>query len=158
MDGAEIFNDYERSLGHVIDAARKVTLREFIPFQIGNQKSSSVKFPFRTATCESNSFISNHSNNRLFLDANIGFHIDDDALLDNIRYKTYLSDGLTTYSITKLKETFENKPVIWNSDSVFIDIKKTLNAMVIDRGNISVYDYLNKINNCDELDDLLEIF
>ena len=78
--------------------------------------------------------------------------------IDNIRYKTYLSDGLTTYSITKFKETFENQPVIWNADSVFIDIKKTLNAMVIDRGNISVYDYLNKINNCDELDDLLEIF
>jgi hypothetical protein len=78
--------------------------------------------------------------------------------IDNTRYKTYLSDGLTTYSITKLKETFENQPVIWNADSVFIDIKKTLNAMVIDRGNISVYDYFNKINNCDELDDLLEIF
>jgi hypothetical protein len=79
-------------------------------------------------------------------------------LIDNIRYKTYLSDGLTTYSITKLKENFEDRPVIWNADSVFIDIKKTLNAMVIDRGNISVYDYFNKINNCDELDDLLEIF
>jgi hypothetical protein len=78
--------------------------------------------------------------------------------IENTRYKTYLSDGLTTYSITKFKETFENQPVIWNADSVFIDIKKTLNAMVIDRGNISVYDYFNKINNCDELDDLLEIF
>ena len=78
--------------------------------------------------------------------------------IENTRYKTYLSDGLTTYSITKLKENFENQPVIWNADSVFIDIKKTLNAMVIDRGNISIYDYFNKINNCDELDDLLEIF
>jgi hypothetical protein len=78
--------------------------------------------------------------------------------IDNIKYKTYLSDGLTTYSVVKFIETFDNQPVIWNADSVFIDIKKTLNAMVIDRGNISVYDYLNKINNCDELDDLLEIF
>jgi hypothetical protein len=78
--------------------------------------------------------------------------------IDNIKYKTYLSDGLTTYSVTKLKENFENQPVIWNADSVFIDIKKTLNAMIIDRGNISIYDYINKINNCDELDDLLEIF
>lgn len=78
--------------------------------------------------------------------------------IDNIKYKTYLSDGLTTYSVTKLKESFDNQPVIWNADSVFNDIKKTLNAMVIDRGNISIYDYINKINNCDELDDLLEIF
>jgi hypothetical protein len=89
-DGAERYNDYERSMGFKIDTARKVTLREFVPFQIGNQKSASVKFPFRTATCESNSFIANHANNRLFLDANIGFNIDDDAILDNIRYKTDL--------------------------------------------------------------------
>jgi len=89
-DGAERYNDYERSMGFKIDTARKVTLREFIPFQIGNQKSASIKFPFRTATCESNSFISNHANNRLFLDANIGFNIDEDAILDNIRYKTDL--------------------------------------------------------------------
>lgn len=89
------------------------------------------------------------------------FNITNDFIeysIQNTRYKTYLSDGLTTYSITKFKETFDNQPVIWNADSVFIDIKKTLNAMVIDRGNISVYDYFNKINNCDELDDLLEIF
>jgi hypothetical protein len=78
--------------------------------------------------------------------------------IDNVKYKTYLSDGLTTYSVTKFKESFDNQPVIWNGDSVFNDIKKTLNAMVIDRGNISIYDYINKINNCDELDDLLEIF
>lgn len=89
-DGAERYNDYERSMGFKIDTARKVTLREFVPFQIGNQKSASVKFPFRTATCESNGFIANHSNNRLFLDANIGFNIDEDALQDNIRYKTDL--------------------------------------------------------------------
>jgi hypothetical protein len=78
--------------------------------------------------------------------------------IENTNYKTYLSDGLTIYTLTKFKETFENQPVIWNADSVFIDIKKTLNAMIIDRVNISVYDFLNKINNCDELDDLLEIF
>lgn len=78
--------------------------------------------------------------------------------IENVKYKTYLSDGLTTYSVAKLKEVFDNQPVIWNADSVFNDIKKTLNAMVIERGNISVYDYINKINNCDELDDLLEIF
>ena len=90
-DGAERYNDYEGRLAlGDFAAAKTVTLREFVPFQIGNQKSTSVKFPFRTATCESNSFIGNHANNRLFLDANIGFHIDEDALLDNIRYKTDL--------------------------------------------------------------------
>jgi len=89
-DGAERYYDYENSTGFKIDKARVVTLREFIPFQIGNQKSASVKFPFRTATCESESFITNQANNRLFLDANIGFYIDKDALQDNIRYKTDL--------------------------------------------------------------------
>lgn len=89
-DGADRYNDYERSMGFKIDSARTVTLREFVPFQIGTQKSASVKFPFRTATCESNAFISNNANNRLFLDANIGFNIDSDAILDNIRYKTDL--------------------------------------------------------------------
>jgi hypothetical protein len=89
------------------------------------------------------------------------FNITNDFIeysIDGMKYKTYLSDGLTTYSIVKGVETFDNQPVIWNADSVFIDIKKTLNAMVIDRANISVYDYFNKINNCDELDDLLDIF
>ena len=49
--------------------------------------------------------------------------------IDSVRYKTFTYDGLTTYSVTKLKESFENQPVIWNADSVFIDIKKTLNAI-----------------------------
>jgi len=90
-DGAERYNDYEGRLAlGDFASAKTVTLREFVPFQVGNQKSAAVKFPFRTATCESNSFVGNHSNNRLFLDANIGFHIDEDALLDNIRYKTDL--------------------------------------------------------------------
>jgi hypothetical protein len=101
------------------------------------------------------------SNNVYKLNVKGVFNITNEFIeysIDNIKYKTYLSDGLTTYSVTKRKENFENQPVIWNADSVFIDIKKTLNAMVIDRGNVSVYDYFNKINNCDELDDLLEIF
>jgi hypothetical protein len=78
--------------------------------------------------------------------------------IDDILYKTFLSDELTTYQVLKQQDVFDNQSVIWNADSVFVDIKKTLNAMVIDRNNISVYDYINKINNCDELDDLLEIF
>lgn len=86
----ESYMDYERSTGYTIDKARQVTLREFVPFQIGSQKSASVKFPFRTATCESNNFINKASNNRLFIDANIGFNIDEDQMTDNAIYKTDL--------------------------------------------------------------------
>lgn len=90
-DGADKYNDYESRLAMGDFAeAKTITLREFIPFQIGNHMSASIRFPFRTATCESNNFISNHNNKNLFLDANIGFHIDEDALVDNIRYKTDL--------------------------------------------------------------------
>lgn len=78
--------------------------------------------------------------------------------IGDIGYKTFLSDGLTTYQLIKQQDIFENQPVIWNADSVFIDIKKTLNAMIIDRGNISVYEYFNKMNNCNILDELLQIF
>jgi hypothetical protein len=78
--------------------------------------------------------------------------------IDNISYKTFLADNLTIFTAKKNQQILDYQPLIWNADSVFIDIKKTLNAMVIERGNISVYDFLNKINNCDELDDLLEIF
>lgn len=86
----ESYLDYERSTGYKIDKARQVTLREFVPFQVGSQKSASVKFPFRTATCESNSFINNANNNRLFIDANIGFNIDEDQMTDMAVYKTDL--------------------------------------------------------------------
>ena len=78
--------------------------------------------------------------------------------IDDIKYKTFLSDGLTIYEVLKQQDIFQNQPVIWNADSVFIDIKKTLNAMVIDRSNISVYEYFGRINNCDNLDDVLQIF
>jgi len=86
----ESFMDYERSTGLKIDKARQVTLREFVPFQIGTQRSASVKFPFRTATSESNSFASKPGNNRLFADANIGFNIDEDQMKDNTIYRTDL--------------------------------------------------------------------
>jgi hypothetical protein len=78
--------------------------------------------------------------------------------IGDVEYKTFLPFGMTTYKVLKEQSVFENQPVIWNADSVFVDIKKTLNAMVIDRSNISIYEYFNKINNCAELDDLLEIF
>jgi hypothetical protein len=86
----ESYMDYERSTGYKIDKARQVTLREFVPFQVGGQRSASVKFPFRTATCESNSFINNPNNNRVFIDANIGFNIDEDQMTDSAIYKTDL--------------------------------------------------------------------
>jgi len=88
-DGADGYHDYERSMGMKIETARKLVLREFVPFQIGERPGATVKFPFRTATCESNSFQSGH-NNSLFTDANIGFHIDEDAMTDHVRYKTDL--------------------------------------------------------------------
>lgn len=90
LNDSEKYTDYERSMGYVIDSARLVTLREFIPFQIGNQLSATVKFPFRTATCESNTFINSPNNDRLFIDANIGFYIDEDVMAETVRYKTDL--------------------------------------------------------------------
>lgn len=86
--GAEKYIDFELSMGSTIDSARQITIREFVPFQIGAQKSASVKFPFRTATCESNTFST--SSTRLFIDANIGFYIDEDVMSDHVRYKTDL--------------------------------------------------------------------
>lgn len=44
--------------------------------------------------------------------------------IDDIKYRTFLSDGLTTFQLLKQQDVFENQPVIWNADSVFIDIKK----------------------------------
>jgi len=78
--------------------------------------------------------------------------------IDDIKYQTFLSDGLTTYQILKQQDVFQNQPVIWNADSVFVDIKKTLNAMVIERGNISVFEYFGRLNNCDSLSDMEQIF
>lgn len=101
-DGAIRYNDYERSIGTTIDTARQLTLREFVPFQIGAQQSASVKFPFRTATCESNSFVLSEENNKLFINANIGFFIDDDALTEDIRYTTDLKWKLENSGSDKL--------------------------------------------------------
>lgn len=101
-DGADYYNDYERSMGNTIDSARQLTIREFVPFQIGPQKSASVQFPFRTATCENSSFIASSANNRLFIDANIGFFIDEDVMFDHIRYKTDLKWMLQSASTDQL--------------------------------------------------------
>jgi hypothetical protein len=79
--------------------------------------------------------------------------------IDGITYQTLLDGSNTTYySVTKPTNNFDYQNVIRNDDSVFVDLKKTLNAMVINRNNIPVYEYMDKINNCDELADLLDIF
>jgi hypothetical protein len=79
--------------------------------------------------------------------------------IDNITYQTLLDGSNTTYYFTsKPTNNFDYQNVIRNDDSVFVDLKKTLNAMVINRNNIPVYEYMDKINNCDELADLLDIF
>jgi hypothetical protein len=79
--------------------------------------------------------------------------------IGDIIYKTFLDTKLTTFfKVTKTTNELKSQPIIANDNSVSIDVKKTLNAMVIDRSNISIYEYFNKINNCAELDDLLEIF
>ena len=44
--------------------------------------------------------------------------------IDDILYKTFLSDELTTYQVLKQQDVFDNQSVIWNADSVFVDIKK----------------------------------
>ena len=79
--------------------------------------------------------------------------------IDDITYQTLLDGSNTTfYTLTKPSGEFEMQEVLSDDNSVSIDIKKTLNAFIIERSNISVYDYFNKINNCDKLDDLLDIF
>lgn len=79
--------------------------------------------------------------------------------IDDITYQTLLDGSNTTfYILTKPSGEFQTQNVLRNDNSVSIDIKKTLDAFIIERSNISVYDYFNKINNCDKLDDLLDIF
>lgn len=91
-DGAQQELDFvsTNSLGDKVDTARRIVLREFVPFQVGTLGPASVKFPFRTAICESQAFLDHTGNGRLFLDANIGFSIDSDALFDYVRYQTNL--------------------------------------------------------------------
>lgn len=79
--------------------------------------------------------------------------------IDDITYETLLGGSKATfYTLTKPSGEFQMQNVLRNDNSVSIDIKKTLDAFIIERSNISVYDYFNKINNCDKLDDLLDIF
>jgi hypothetical protein len=79
-------------------------------------------------------------------------------VIDDITYLTYLDTGITLYGFGKLTNEFDVQPILMNDNSVSIDVKKTLNAFIIDRSNISIYEYFNKMNNCNNLDDLLDIF
>jgi hypothetical protein len=78
--------------------------------------------------------------------------------INNILYITYLDTGVTIYGFGKLSNEFERQDIIRDDNSVAIDVKKTLDAFIIDRSNTSVYDYFNRINGCDNLDDILDIF
>ena len=78
--------------------------------------------------------------------------------IDGINYVTYLDTNLTIYTMTKSTNEFQMQNVLRDDNSVSIDIKKTLNGFLVERSNISVYYYFNKISNCDKLDDLLDIF
>ncbi|RYY37424.1 MAG: hypothetical protein EOP46_02690 [Sphingobacteriaceae bacterium] len=91
QDGAAEYKDYvnKKSFGPEIDSVRVITMREFVPFQIGPKKSRTaefpaVNFPFRTAMFES----SKPDNPQLFLHSNIGFNIDRDVLVYNQGYQT----------------------------------------------------------------------
>lgn len=75
-----------------------------------------------------------------------------------INYTTFLDGLLTIFSADKKTNNFDYQNVIRNDSSVFVDLKKTINTINIIRNNLSVYEYMDKINNCDELSDLLDIF
>ena len=78
--------------------------------------------------------------------------------INDINYITYFNNNLTIYGVEKITNELEYQNILKDDNSVSVDVKKTLNAFVIDRLNIPVYDYFNKINNCTNLDDLLDIF
>jgi hypothetical protein len=79
-------------------------------------------------------------------------------VINDITYLTYLDTGITLYGFGKLTNEFSLQAILKDDNSVSIDVKKTLNALIIDRSNVSVYEYFNKMNNCNNLDDLLDIF
>lgn len=78
--------------------------------------------------------------------------------IDGITYLTYLDTGVTLYGFGKPTNEFSPQAILNDDNSVSIDVKKTLNGLIIDRSNISIYEYFNKMNNCNNLDDLLDIF
>jgi len=79
-------------------------------------------------------------------------------VIDDITYLTYLDTGITLYGFGKPTNEFDVQPILMNDNSVSIDVKKTLNAFIVDRSNVAIYEYFNKMNNCVNLDDLLDIF
>jgi hypothetical protein len=92
-EGAIRYLDYENIPSMASLNVRQLVLRELVPFQVGPQPGASVKFPFRTATYESEQFERNEKNNKLFFHANIGFAIEQDAITEDagsLRYTTNL--------------------------------------------------------------------
>jgi len=87
--------------------------------------------------------------------------ITDDYILytiDNIDYQTFFDTKLTVYRLNKPTNEFTKQFVIKDNNIPFIDVKKTVNGLLIERNNLSVYESFNRIANTDNLDDLIEIF
>ena len=143
-DGASRYKDYENGFGVELKQARIMALREFVPFEIGPQKSASVNFPFITATCENQSFINDpKKNSRLFIDANIGFHLIQDSFdlsnTESIQRPTYttnlkwaLEENVTKEDSQQRVRIFfrqlllmiRTKAILENSDTKRADISK----------------------------------
>jgi hypothetical protein len=96
--------DYDkRSLGTIIDSARQITLREFVPFQFGSHKGAQFRFPFRTANFESKTMKDSRDPN-IFIHSNIGFNIDNDLSEDSLTYQTDLKWQLESNLTDSLKQ------------------------------------------------------
>ena len=96
--------DYDkRSLGAVIDSARQITLREFVPFQFGSHKGAEFRFPVRTANFESKT-LKDAKDPGVFIHSNIGFNIDNDLYDDSLTYQTDLKWQLETDQSDSLKQ------------------------------------------------------
>ena len=90
--------------GKIIDSVKVIIQREFVPFQIGGDKSATTRFPFRTATFESTKF-KDTKMPKLFIDANIGFNIDKDLLINIRGYETNLKWELESNLDNLLKQS-----------------------------------------------------
>jgi hypothetical protein len=79
-------------------------------------------------------------------------------IIDDIYYQTFFEDNLTIYIVYKKTNEFMKSFVIKNENLPFSDIRKTVNGLLIERNNISVYTFLNRLSNSSNLEDLNEIF
>lgn len=78
--------------------------------------------------------------------------------LDGIIYETDLSTDKTIYTIYKNVDNFNNLHLVPNENMPFSNIKKTIDAMLIERNNISVFDYMNRLATCKSPTDTENIF